>query len=50
MLDFAWFAHWNGQLLTMGENQSALLDPGSLQDDLLWDSSTQIPEQIKVLS
>lgn len=32
------------------ENQSALLDPTSLQDDLLWDSSKQIPEQIKVFS
>lgn len=34
----------------MDENQSALLDPSSLQDDLLWDSSTQIPEQTKMLS
>lgn len=50
MLDFGWLAHWNGQLLTMDENQSALLYPISLQDDLLWDSSTQTPEQTKVLS
>lgn len=50
MLDFTWFTHWNEQLFTMDGNQSALLDPSSLQDDLLWDSSTQIPEQTKALS
>lgn len=54
MLDFAWFAHWNGQLLTTDENQSGLLDPSGLRDVLLTrrggskDSSMQIPEQTKV--
>ena len=35
---------------TIPENQPAFLDPCSLQDYLLWDSSQQIPEQTKVVS
>lgn len=45
---------WDGPFLSQEEvileNKPALLDPSSLQDDIPWDSSKQVPEQAKVCS